>query len=81
MQVIKHFCSITEGISPNYISNNVKVSIEIRKYNTRQSQNIFKKLIHTKIHKQSLKFKLDHSWNMLPLMIHELVKKYSKSKF
>ena len=81
MQGIKHFCSITEGNSPNYISNNVKVNSEIHKYHTRQSQNIFKESIQTKIQEQSLNFKLDHSWNMLPHMIQELVKKYSKSKF
>ena len=81
MQGIKHFCSITEGNSPNYSSNNVKVSSEIHKYHTRQSQNNFKESIQTKIQEQLLNFKPDHSWNMLPHMIQELVKKYSKSKF
>ena len=80
MQRIKHFCSITEGNSPNYSSNNVKVISEKHKYHTRQSQNNFKESIQTKIQEQSLNFKPDHSWNMLPHMIQELVKKYSKSK-
>ena len=81
MQGIKHFCSITGGNSPNYISNNVKVSSEIHKYHTRQSQNIFKESIQTKIQEQSLNFKLDHSWNMLPHMTKELVKNIPNLNF